>query len=338
MTRPTINDVAKRAGVSIKTVSRVINNEPNVKSATRARVALAVAELGFRPDPSARRLAGSRSYLIGLLYDNPSASYVINIQTGVLNICQREGYDLLIHPCDYQDPALLSQITAFRSHSRLDGLILTPPLSDLEPLIEAIQKEAIPYIRISPADASDTARSVFTNDRAACKEMTRYLISLGHRRIGFIVGHPDHHAVLRRHQGYIEGMTEAGLKVDRRLVVQGYNSFESGIECGRKLLGRKHPPSAIFASNDDMAAGVMLVAHEMHLDIPGQLSVVGFDDVPLAGQIWPALTTIRQPIQAMAMRASELLIQGIRDLPAAEDQRVIGSTLVVRQSTGPAAS
>jgi len=336
LTKPTINDVAKRAGVSIKTVSRVINNEPNVRAATRARVAQAVAELGFRPDPSARRLAGSRSYLIGLLYDNPSASYVINIQTGVLNICQREGYDLLIHPCNYQDPALVSQIAAFRAHSRLDGLILTPPLSDLDRLVEAIQQEGIPYIRISPADAIDKAHSVFTNDRDACKEMTRYLVSLGHRRIGFIVGHPDHHAVLSRYQGYTEGMAEAGLKVDRHLVVQGYNSFESGIQCARKLLGRKQPPSAIFASNDDMAAGVLLVAHEMELDIPGQLSVAGFDDVPLAGQIWPALTTIRQPIQAMAMRASELLIQGIRDLPAKEDQRVIESALVVRQSTGPA--
>jgi LacI family transcriptional regulator len=332
--KTTIKDVAAKAGVSIKTVSRVINNEPNVKAGTRVKVANAVAQLGYRPDPSARRLAGNRSYSLGLLYDNPSASYVINIQAGVLNVCQKEGYDLLIYPCDYTDPSVVSKIRDFRNHSKLDGLILTPPLSDLESLIRAIRQEHIPYTRIAPADDADQQRSVFTNDAQACREMTRYLASLGHRRIGFIIGHPDHRAVLTRYEGFTQGMAEAGLKVDRNLVVQGYNSFESGIDCARKLLRRKQRPTAIFASNDDMAAGVMLVAHELDLDIPGKLSVAGFDDIPLARQLWPALTTIKQPIQRMAMQATSILIRQIRGLSEDSLPHVIKSELVTRDSTG----
>lgn len=333
--KPTIHDVARRAGVSIKTVSRVINRERNVREETRARVAEAVAHLGYRPDPSARRLAGNRSFLLGLLYDNPSASYVINIQSGVLKVCQSEGYDLLIHPCDYQNPGLPAEIVAFRAHSNLDGLILTPPLSDQANLVRAIRDSNIPFAQIAPAVDSGLAACVSTNDRQACQEMTRHLISLGHSRIGFIIGHPDHQAVLTRYRGYRDAMEECGKPVDPRFAVQGYNSFESGIECARKLLRLRKPPTAIFASNDDMAAGVMLVAHEKGLDIPGDLSVAGFDDIPLASQLWPALTTIRQPMESMASLSAQLLIAQLRGEPLAADGKVIESTLVIRQSTGP---
>lgn len=333
--KPTIHDVAKRAGVSIKTVSRVINKEPNVRDETREKVAKAVAALGYRPDPSARRLAGNRSFLMGLLYDNPSASYVINIQTGVLKVCQQEGYDLLIHPCDYQAPGLAAEIAAFSAHSKLDGLILTPPLSDLAPVVRAIREQGIPFTQIAPADPG-LAASVSTNDREACREMTRHLVSLGHSRIGFIIGHPDHRAVLTRYSGYRDAMQECGKKLDDRLVVQGYNSFESGIECARKLLRLRKPPSAIVASNDDMAAGVMLVAHEKGLEIPGDLSVAGFDDIPLARQLWPALTTVRQPMETMAGLAAELLIAQLRGDRPDHGAHVIESTLMIRQSTGPA--
>ena len=164
--------------------------------------------------------------------------------------------------------------------------------------------------------------------------MTRYLVSMGHRRIGFVIGHPDHGAVGNRYLGYRDGLKSGGLKLDRKLVQQGDNTFESGVKCGQRLLNLEFPPTAIFASNDDMAAGVMKVAHEMGLSIPGDLSVAGFDDIPLASQIWPSLTTIRQPMEEMAVRATALLLRQLRG-ETDEKTHTIASTLVVRDSTGP---
>lgn len=338
MARATIHDVARRAGVSIKTVSRVINKEANVREATRRKVQRAVEKLQYRPNPSARSLAGTRSYLVGLLYDNPSAPYLINVQHGALRTSRAEGYDLVIQPCRYEDPELIASISSMIKAKPVDGLILTPPLSDMPTLLEALDERGVPFVLISPADESNRDRSVFTNDRESSAEMTRYLVSLGHRRIGFVMGHPDHRAVGNRYLGYRDGLRSGGLKLDRKIVRQGDNSFESGEKCGRRLLDREDPPTAIFASNDDMAAGVMKAAHEMGLAIPGKLSVAGFDDVPLASRIWPALTTIRQPIEEMAVRAANLLLRQLRAETLDGIEHTIASTLVVRKSTGRCAT
>ncbi|MGB5592090.1 MAG: substrate-binding domain-containing protein, partial [Gammaproteobacteria bacterium] len=166
----------------------------------------------------------------------------------------------------------------------------------------------------------------------------RYLASLGHRRIGFVIGHPDHGAVGNRYLGYRDGLKSSGMKFDRSLVQQGYNSFESGEKCARRLLNLEDRPTAIFAANDDMAAGVMKVAHEMELSIPGDLSVAGFDDVPLARHIWPSLTTIRQPMDEMAVQATALLMNQILGNTDDGVEHTIPSTLVIRDSTGPCPS
>lgn len=334
MKRTTIEQVAALARVSIKTVSRVINDEPNVRDSTRRKVLDAIERLDYRPDQSARRLAGARSYLIGLLYDNPSASYVINIQTGVLDRCRADNYDLLINPCDYTNAGLCDEIESLVGQARLDGLILTPPLSDHADLVAMLASKRIPFVMVAPPDHSDETRSVFTNDRESCCEMTRYLASLGHERIGYIIGHPDHGAVGTRFLGYRDGLAQAGIRFQKFLIDQGYNSYESGEESARRLLRKKNRPTAIFAGNDEMAAGAMKAAHEMGFAIPDDLSIAGFDDIPLACQTWPALTTIRQPIREMAERATELLIAQIRGEPVAR-VHTIPSTLVVRDSTGP---
>lgn len=327
-----IHDVAKRAGVSIKTVSRVVNHEDNVRPETRERVLQAVEALHFRPDPSARRLAGKRSFLVGLLYDNPSASYVLNVQSGVLNTCREYNYDLLIHPCDITAQNLEQDILSMIEHTHVDGLILTPPLSDYEPLIQLLQKHNIPNARIAPAEPIEDNIDITTNDLEASAEMTRHLIDLGHKRIGFVVGDPLHKAVLMRHQGYLKAHYDSGLAVDYSLIVQGNNSFESGTECARKLIAQKSPPTAIFASNDDMAAGVIKVLHDSGLAIPGDISVAGFDDIPLASQIWPAMTTIRQPIIEMASRATLWLISALSNKTPEVDKH-IKSELIIREST-----
>jgi len=333
--KATIQDVANTAGVSIKTVSRVINNEANVRDVTLRKVQLAIKKLDYQPNFSARSLAGTRSYRLGLLYDNHSASYLVNIQNGALRTSRAEGYDLVIQPCDFSDPTLVDSILSTVSVKPVDGLILTPPLSDTKPLLESLDQLGIPFVLIAPADRSNDYRSVFTNDRQVCLEMTQHLVSIGHRRIAFLIGDPDHGAVANRYVGYRDGLKRAGIKFDRKLVVQGYNTFESGVKCAKRLLGRENPPSAIFASNDDMAAGVMKVAHEMGISIPGELSVAGFDDIPLASQIWPALTTIHQPMDDMAVRATSLLLRQLRGQEDDETGHTIPSTIVVRDSTGP---
>lgn len=335
MSRATIADVARAAGVSIKTVSRVANNEPNVREGTRAKVLKVIADLNYRPNPSARSLASRRSYLVGLLYDNPSTSYLVNIQEGALRASRATGYGLIIHPCVYKDPNLASELKMMIAQSKVDGLVLTPPLSDMTSVIKLLEEMGMPFARVAPADRSDTDRAIYTNDAEACAEMTMYLHSLGHEDIAFIIGHPDHGAVAQRFDGYRAGMKQCGLTVREDAVAQGYNSFESGVTCAQQLLNSTKRPTAIFASNDDMAAGVMHTAHEMGLEIPGDLSVAGFDDIPLASYLWPSLTTVRQPIRRMAALATELLLEKLGARDNGEIDSVVKSELVIRESTGP---
>lgn len=340
----TIDDVARLAGVSIKTVSRVTNDEPNVREDTRAKVSKAIKALNYRPNLAARNLASRQSYLIGLLYDDPSAyeipsaSYIINIQGGALLACEEQNFNLLIHPCVYTSKGIASEITALIDRSRLDGLVLAPPLSDMSTIIRAIDKAGKPFARIAPGDKTDRQSAVRTDDREICAEMTRYLASLGHRRIAFITGHPDHKAVAKRYLGYQDGLKDSGLKFYRTLVKEGDNSILSGEQCGEKLLRSASPPTAIFAGNDDMAAGVIRVAHRLGVKVPDDVSVAGFDDIPLAQTIFPSLTTVNQPLTAMAHRATEMLISRLRTNTPADASETIESRLVLRESTGPAPS
>lgn len=338
MGKATIDNVAELAGVSIKTVSRVVNKEPNVRQVTRDKVLKAVAELDYRPNHSARSLAGSRSYVLGLLYDNPSANYVIDIQDGVLSTSREQGYDLLIHPCNHQDPDIGPEIAQLLRQTRIDGVILTPPLSDVASILEVLKTSETPFVRVAPTIDKDICPYVETNDREAAYDMTCQLIALGHSRIGFVSGHPDHRAVARRYQGYRAALVENNIELRKELVVQGYNSFESGEQAARELLARNPRPTAVFAANDDMAAGVMMVAHQQGIAIPGELSVAGFDDTPVAHQIWPSLSTVRQPIQAMAQKATELLLKQLKGKDVQLPASMLSSSLIMRESTGPAST
>jgi len=332
----TIDDVARLANVSIKTVSRVLNHEPKVREATQKRVLEAMETLHYSPNSSARRLAGNRSYLLALLYDNRSANYVTNLQGGVLAACKADHYDVLISPCRHNDPSLLNDITELVTDRRVDGLLLTPPISDVESVRKLVRKLEVPNVVMALAERGASKWTVDTNDREICAEMVRHLTGLGHQRIAFVLGHPDHMAVSERFEGYKDGLRESGLKLYKSLCVQGNNSFDSGVECGRRLLSKKQPPTAIFCANDEMAAGVKRVAHEMRISVPRDLSIAGFDDIPLAVQLYPALTTIRQPTYNMAKLATELLIKRLRGESPEGIKRVLNSELVIRDSTGPA--
>ncbi len=336
MSKATIDDVAALAGVSIKTVSRVLNNEPNVRPAMRERVTAASAQLDYRPNMSARSLAGNRSYLLGLLYGIPSAHYVLDIQEGVLDVCRPQGYELIVHPCNHQDVNLAHEVSELIRDKRIDGVMLTPPISDNIPLMQALKRLSVPFVRVAPTENKSLSPYVETNDREATYDMTCHLIALGHRRIGFICGHPDHRAVTLRFDGYKAALIENNITIVADIIAQGYNSFESGELCARNLLQKVPRPTAIFAANDDMAAGVMMVAHQMGIKIPAELSVAGFDDTSVAHQIWPALTTIRQPIQQMAKKATDLLLKQLKGKEVQLPASMLSSSIILRESTGSA--
>ena len=340
--RATIDDVAELAGVSIKTVSRVVNQEPNVRDATRAKVEKAIAQLNYRPNLSARNLASQKARVIALVYDdpsayqNPSAGYIIRMQDGVLRACQKADYRFIIHPCNYQSPDIGQELKALIEHARPHGIVLAAPLSNMPRIVRAIESTGTPMVRLSPGTRTGQQYSVATNDHEVSAEMTRYLASLGHRRIAFIKGNVQHKAVGNRYTGYLDGLRQSGLGVDEQVVEQGDNSFNSGEAAGSRLLGLADPPTAIFAANDDMAAGVLRAASLKGVAVPGQLSVAGCDDIALASQLCPTLTTIRQPLAAMAERAATALINEGHDSSLPHGTDVIPATIARRESTGPA--
>ncbi|PCI70773.1 MAG: transcriptional regulator [Gammaproteobacteria bacterium] len=336
MKKITINDVARHAGVSKKTISRVLNQEPNVSSETRKKVEKSFTELGYRPNPQARALASSQSYLIGLLYPSQSNSYVSNIQKGALERCRAEGFHLVIYPEDHENESLISQFESNLNSSNLDGIILTPPFADMRKLLDLLKEREIPVVRVGAISALDSIPSVISNDAEASYEMCRYLISIGHHKIAFIKGHLDHGATEQRLSGYTKALKEAGIPILDQFIQQGNFSFESGEDCARRLLSLKVPPSAIFASNDYMAAGIVKVAKQKGISIPHDLTVTGFDNAPASRYIWPSLTTIKQPITEMAIEATRMLIRIIRKKPLEKLSTTIRNELIVRESSAPA--
>ncbi|MEM7431884.1 MAG: LacI family DNA-binding transcriptional regulator [Pseudomonadota bacterium] len=342
MARVTIDDVADLAGVSIKTVSRVVNREPNVREATRERVDAAIAQLNYRPNTSARNLASQNSRVVVLLYDNPddyelpSSGYIVRLQQGVLAACRVTDHQLLIHPCNYRKSGITHELESLIEQFRPVGVVIAAPLSNRPEIVDVIEAAGKPFVCLSPGEHIHGHASVVTNDREVSAEMTGYLASLGHRRIAFICGNPSHRAVGNRFLGYKDGLEQQGIEFDETLVMDGDNSIGSGEACADQLLTMTAPPTAIFAANDDMAAGVIRIAHRMNIDVPQQLSVCGFDDSSLARQIFPALTTIRQPLSTMAKHAADYLIRFARDKDATVEADIVPATIQSRDSTGPA--
>ncbi len=330
-----IYDVAKRAGVSIKTVSLVINRQPNVSLQTRTTVLAAIDALAYRPNVFARGLASERSYLIGLLHDVAPGSYIADLQLGALARCREEGYHLIVELLNPQQDIDLSQrVRSLVSESVLHGVILTPPLCDERIVMEELSRAQTPFVRIAPGTRMAGTPAISIDEYKAAYEMTAYLVGLGHRRIGFVKGKPDHGSARVRFEGYRAALADAGISFQEELCAQGFFSYQSGLEAGEKLLSGKNRPTAIFAGNDDMAAGVLAVSQRFNLRIPTDLSLAGFDDSIVAQVVWPRLTTCRQPLKEMAAAAVSLLTQKrTHDRP---HERQLAHELVVRESTGTA--
>lgn len=325
----TIKDVAAAAGVSPMTVSRVLNKEPVVTVATREKVLKAVRDLDYRPNFSARSLAKARSFFIGLLYDNPSAGYISEFLNGAVARGKADRYHLVLEHCQ-------AGIQSVFAEANVDGVILLPPVCDDIKVINTVDRLGVPYVRIGPDCAPDKGLQILTDDREAAASMVRYLIGLGHREIGFIKGHPNQGASRAREAGFRDVMAEAGLPIREDNVVQGYFSYQSGLAAAEVLMSKTHRPTVIFASNDDMAAAAVAQAHRFGLKVPTDLSVVGFDDTEIASAVWPALTTMRQPIREMAEAAVDRLIAMINNVDAAESppNSSFVCELVQRDSSG----
>ena len=338
MRKPTIKDVAARAQVSLKTVSRVINDEAGVHARTREQVRKAIDELGYRPDPSARSLRSAQSYAIGLLYDNPNPYYVIAMQNGVLSVCRETGYGLQIHPCDASSPRLAEEIVQLVRNARLAGIVLAPPMSEQQPLVDALVAAGITLVRIVSAssDPQDGSPCVYVDDRDAAYAITGHLIQLGHQRVGFLWGGKSHGSSWGRHQGYADALHDYGIAIDPDLVVEGDYSFDDGFRGARRLLSLEDPPTAIFGSNDEIAAGVLAAARSSGLNVPYDLSIAGFEDSPFSKQSWPALTTAKQATEDIGRLAARRLLAEIREQPEAPLENAgISPELVVRGSTAP---
>ena len=334
MRRVTIGDVARHAGVSRKTVSRVVNQEQNVSKDLRERVEKVVKQLNYVPDRQARSLRSGKSYHIAFAYESPSSYFVIGLVEGIRRSCKANGYELILHETDAQGSQLVLGLLEFVERERLDGLLMMPPMTDNEQLLTALEQDEILFGRIVPGMPRDGCINVYATDRAAGYEMADHLLSLGHRRIAYISGHPDHLAMAERLHGVRERFAEQTDDAAELIVQRGLNTFDSGLSAAKELLSGDPRPTAIFAANDDMAAGVLFEAQELGLRVPDDLSVAGFDDTILAARIWPGLTTIHQPIHRLGETAADNLIHRIagRDAEATSE---LPTTFVKRRSTGP---
>ncbi len=314
------------------TVSRVINAESNVRQATRDLVNAAVSELNYAPNQAARSLAGAAQSRIGLLYANPSAGFVGEFLIGSLDEATRHNVQLVFEKCEAGDREV--EVAARLVEDGIDGVVLTPPLCESQAVLDVFRVAGIPTVLLATARRENGERAVAIDDRLAAHRMTQHLLALGHDRIGFVTGDPNLSASVHRLQGYRDALSDAGLPVDDALIADGLYTYRSGLDAADILLDVANRPTAIFASNDDMAAATVAIAHRRGLDVPGDLTVVGFDDTTLATAIWPELTTIRQPIADMSRAAIAMLADAIRgaDDDAAGRLGLLDFTLVRRQS------
>lgn len=331
--RATINDVARVAEVSKKTVSRVINQSPLVREDTRERVQAVIDELGFIPDPQARGLAFRRSFLVGMIYDQPSPTYVVNMQQGILDALKGSGLELVVHPCSRNSPTLLEDIRGFVERQRLFGVIMPPSVSEDEAVIALLRELDCPYVRIASLALDEPENMVVTHDGIGAAEAAHHLADLGHSHIALVRGLATFRSSMVRGEGFINALAERGITLPPDYDVQGAYTYESGVEAGHRLLSLPQPPSAIFTLNDDMALGVMQAARERGMDLPRDLSIVGFDDLPMAARAWPNLTSVRLPIRDMGRMAAEKLLAPMRGLdPAKLKQPEVRPALVARKS------
>lgn len=325
----TIIDVAREAGVSYTTVSRVINAKDNVRPDKRERVLAAMERLGYVVNQHARTLAGGRSQMVGMLVHDLSTNYVSEIVRGIETSLDATPYDLMLYTT-HRRPGRESSYIAQMSNGIVDGLLIVSPRTDRETLALLRQRE-VPHVIIDHRDPTGHNPTVSVTNWQGAYEATSYLLELGHRRIGFITGALDIDCSQERFYGYRTALEAAGLAVDVSLVREGDFQRQRGYEAASELLALPERPTAIFASNDLSAFGALEAIHDHGLQVPDDISLVGFDDIPPAAHVHPALTTVRQPLHHMGQVAMEMLLHSIEGRSAVE-QAELPTELVIRRS------
>lgn len=330
---PTINDVAEAAGVSIRTVSRVLNKSPKVNAETRKRIEQAIMQLNFRPSMRARALALGRSLLIGMVHNDRNALVLDSVQRGIVGEASARGYELIMHPVPVAGEPAIEDILRFSHRSRVDGLVVLPPVSGLAGLPQALRAENVPVVAISSVPIGGYGAVIRSNERKGAADVARHLVSLGHRRIAMVTGPRNVYSAQERRAGFLEVLAEEGLALAAE--AEGDYGLQSGIRAAERFLDLDPRPTAIFAANDIMAAGVLKVAAARKVAVPAQLSVVGFDGSVLAQMLTPSLTTIWRPFDtlgALATRQLLDLIEGriLQEVETAEFR------LIEAESSGPA--
>ncbi len=337
ISKPTIDDVAKLAAVGRTTVSRVLNNKPNVRHEVRRRVMAAVEQLDFKVNLQARNLAGKSGKRVILIHASdfdtePNSYYSSAIELGATRAAIRLGVQLTTHIVNQNDPDAGNRIVSLVDEAHANGLVLTPPFSDNLELVQAIRARNCGVVCIAGGAAiSAITATLGIDDRRASYEIGRHLVAAGHRRFGFVHGIQDHVSAESRYSGFLAALIESGFSQNDIVTERGNFTFRSGIECAQRILARADRPTAIACANDDMAAGALLAAHKAGLEIPRDVAISGFDDTPVSEIVWPPLTTVHQPLRRMGERAIEHLAEiGGAGGP---DLELIEYRLIVREST-----
>ncbi|MCR4405533.1 MAG: LacI family transcriptional regulator [Anaerolineae bacterium] len=325
----TIQDVAETAGVSVSTVSRVLNNKDDVAPATYEKVQRVIEELGYTSSLAARSMRSRRTGVIGLIVPDVGDPFSILVMKGVNRAITELDYDLII----YTSGSIKKRSAAERERhfvsllngSIADGVIIVTPAA-------TTFSTAAPVVTIDPNNECPECLTIIATNHAGAIAAMEYLIGLGHRRIGFISGRPDLQSANHRLQGYLDALRQANIPQDPALIEIGDFSRETGRICARRLLSLPEPPTAIFAANDQSAFGAIEAAREMGLRVPDDLSVVGFDNIPEAAYYNPALTTVDQFIEQMGYVATEMLLGLVQGEPLENDLHLMPTQLVVRDS------
>ena len=330
----TIKDVARVAGCSIKTVSRVINSEPNVTEETRLKVQTAIRSVGYAPNISARRLVQNKSYMVCILMSPGFYQPASEILSRLIDIGYEDNYDILLQPYFPAHARSRQKLVNLIYEHRIDGFITTPPIDADDFVADMLSTYKVPQVQINPFARVETIPFVAGDDTQGAYAMTEYLIHLGHRRIAFLMGPRNMRSAFDRLAGYRAALEAGQVGYDEALVYNCAWNFEGGLAAAHALLDAPKPPQAIFAANDETALGVMYAAQERKIQIPEQLSICGYDDIGFAKNIWPGLTTVHQPTEELVDIAARALINVLKGKPLSHVGVILPSRLVVRQSTG----